>query len=162
MEDSTSTALYTGAFVMIFVSSLTISLFLFNSILDFSEQAYEYNVSIADNQTIVNVPVGAERLLTSEQVASYYYNYVSHDLYDNDKQSENYDVRIYTSINVSSASQLNVKTNYDTTKIDWTYEELMQKLGNKTYILSYDSIDSVGKPVIIIKQATTEQINSML
>lgn len=162
MEDSSSTALYTGAFVMVFVSSLTISLFLFNSILDFSEKAYDYNVNIADNQTIINAPVGTERLLTSEQVASYYYNYVSHDLYEGSKPSESYDVRIFTSTSVSRSSQLNVKTNYNITKVDWTYKELMQKLGNKTYILTYDSVSSSGKPVIIIKQATIEQINSML
>ena len=100
MEDSTSTALYTGAFVLVFVSSLTISLFLFNSILDFSEKAYDYNVNIADNQTIVNVPVGSERLLSAAEVASYYYNYVSHDLYGGDKPTEEYEVSIFTSTNL--------------------------------------------------------------
>ena len=162
MEDSTSTALYTGAFVMVFVSSLTISLFLFNSILDFSELAYNYNVNIADNQTIINTPVGAERLLSSEEVASYYYNYVSYDLYESGTKNNNFDVRIYTNTSVTSSSLLKPKTNYETTGIDWTYKELMDKLDGKTYILTYESVESDSKAVIIIKRATDEQINSML
>lgn len=161
MEESTSTAIYTGAFVMVFVASLTVSLFLFNSISDFSERAYEYNVSVADNQTIVNVPVGAERLISPEQVASYYYNYVSYDLYEGGNTNDKYNVQIYTSTTASSQYLLKVKNNYATTKVDWTYAELMNKIGNKTYILSYES-ETNGKVSIVIKQATTEQINSML
>ena len=41
MEESSTTALYTGAFVMVFVSSLTLALFLFNIILNLSEIAYD-------------------------------------------------------------------------------------------------------------------------
>jgi len=162
MGESATTAIYTGAFVMVFVSSLTISLFLFNSILDFSEIAYEYNVNIADNQTIINVPVGSERLLSPEQVASYYYNYISYDLYDGGKIDETYDVRIYTSTTVSETYRLKTKLDYENTGVDWTYKELIERIGkNKTYILTYDRVES-GKSVIIIKVATDEQINSMI
>lgn len=161
MEESTSTAVYTGAFVLVFIASLTVSLFLFNSIMDFSERAYEYNVNIADNQTIVNVPVGAERLLTPAQVASYYYNYVSYELYEGEKTNDKYDVKIYTDTSTAAQYLLKVKNNYETTKVDWTYAELMNKIGDKTYILSYVS-ETSGKVSIVIKQATTEQINAML
>lgn len=155
MEDSTSTALYTGAFIMVFVASLTISLFLFNSILDFSELAYDYNINVADNQTILNVPVGTERLLSAEEVASYYYNYVSFDLYGGDKNNETYNVQIYTSTNINSSNLLKADQSL-------TYRKLIDRLGsNTTYILSYELVNN-GKPVIIIKQATNDQINSML
>lgn len=156
MEDSATTAIYTGAFVMIFVSSLTLSIFLFNSILDFSNLAYEYNTKIAENETIVNVPVGSERLISAEEVASYYYNYVSYDLYNEERQDDKFNVKIYCKSTKETSGSL-LKSG------DYTYKELIEKIGpNTTYILSYDSIDENNKAVIIIKQATEEQINSML
>ena len=43
MEESSTTALYTGAFVMVFISSLTVALFLFNNILEFQKTTIENN-----------------------------------------------------------------------------------------------------------------------
>lgn len=94
MEDSAFDALYTGTYVLVFIIALTITLYLFNSIIDFSDLAYEFNTKVEDNSTIIDAPVEANRLLSGEEVLSYYYNYVKHDLYTEKVSPVNYNVNI--------------------------------------------------------------------
>lgn len=161
MEESATTAIYTGAFLMIFISSLTIALFLFNNIVDLSEVAYQFNTNISSNQTIVNVPVGENLLLSAEEVASYYYNYVVHDLYiGEDGYNKDYEIKIYLPSNPNA---------YPLTKDDLkansrasSYQSLMGNLDpeNNSYILSYDSVDTRGIIHISIRPATDAQKNA--
>lgn len=161
MEDTSTSAIYTGAFILIFVSSLTIALFLFNNVVTLADTAYEFNTNIDSNKTIVNVPVGKNLLITPEEVASYYYNYIKYDLFnasatadeesisDDNENKKNFEVTIYDNSN----NLLNEVSDYQT---------LMEKLNGKTYILTYDYVDTSNKAHITIKPATDEQINDVL
>ena len=93
-------------------------------------------------------------LLSSDEVASYYYNYVKHDVYEEGKPTEEYNVTIYCSTQTAENKKLSNNLNYC---------NLMLNLGNdKKYILKYDSVSSDGKEVnIVIRQATDDEINSM-
>jgi lipopolysaccharide export LptBFGC system permease protein LptF len=149
MEESATTAIYTGAFLMVFISSLTIALFLFNNVVNLAETAYNFYVNLSNEQTIVNVPVGQNLLLSAEEVASYYYNYVQKDIYS---ESEDANKDYVVTIKDKDGNALSG---------DLKYKEIMEKLGStNSYILSYDSVDKKGKVNITIKKATDAQINA--
>ena len=153
MEDSAYQALFTGTYIVVFIMALTVTLYLFNSISEFAELAYEFNVTSEDSSTIINAPVEANRLLTGEEVLSYYYNYVKHDLYTEKESPINYKVTI-TGINTN---ELKDKSLY----------EVAQKIGvDNKYILHYKgaSYDAHGNKNIDIEisKATQEQIDAMM
>jgi len=149
MESSATKALYLGAYIFVFVSALTVTLFLFNSILDFSNLAYEFETSNANNQILVNVPVEAERLLSSDEVASYYYNYIKKDVYVNNTNDTNiYEVQIDG-------------TNEELKATD-EYKTIISKIGvNNKYILRYEQVDEKGKVLIKLKKATQAEIDAI-
>ena len=122
----------------------------------------------------LNLPYGEKRVDELKQLSNKIIEFlISHEvdaiviacgtlsstIYDSVKSK--YDVKIYTDTTTASQYLLSVKNNYANTKVDWTYKELMDKIDDKTYILSYVS-ETSGKVSIVIKQATTEQINAML
>lgn len=149
MESSATKALYLGAYIFVFVSALTVTLFLFNSILDFSNLAYEFETSNANNQILVNVPVEAERLLSSDEVASYYYNYIKKDVYVNNTNDTNiYEVQI-------DGTNEELKATDD-------YKTIISKIGvNNKYILRYEQVDEKGKVLIKLKKATQAEIDAI-
>lgn len=150
MESSATQAIYTGAYIFVFVAALTITIYLFNSILDFSNIAYEFEGKIESSEILVNVPVEANRLLSADEAASYYYNYVLKDKYyttTSNKEIEKYNVT-FSGINLADKT---------------SYKDVMGILGKDSkFILTYDSVDANGKINITIKKATNEQINQML
>lgn len=160
MESSATKALYIGAYIFVFVSALTVTLFLFNSILDFSNLAYEFETSNVSNQILINVPVEAKRLLSSDEVASYYYNYIKSDVYVNNTNDTNiYIVQICDSNNnvIFDTSDTNKNANENK-----SYKEIINKLGkDNKYILSYKKVDSNGKVVIELRKATQEEIDAI-
>ena len=152
METSATKAIYLGTYIFVFVAAFTVTIYLFSSILEFSEEAYDFETKQANNQVIVNVPVEANRLLTSTEVASYYYNYVKKDLYSDKAQNNKYKVII--------------KNEYDNEILDRdstrNYKTIISELGeNSKYILRYDSVDANGIPTITLKKASEEEINAM-
>lgn len=154
MENSAFEALYTGTYVLVFIVALTITLYLFNSIIDFSELAYEFNVKVEDNSTIIDAPVEANRLLTGEEVLSYYYNYVKHDLYTEKESPINYHVDIKISKTPEELKEMSLL-------------EVSQAIGmNNKFILYYRgaNYDEQGKKNINIEivKATQEQIDALV
>ena len=154
MEESASQAIYTGAYVLVFIMSLTITLYLFNSIIDFSDLAYEYNVKSEDNATIIDAPAEANRLLTGEEVISYYYNYVKHDLYTEKVSPVNYNVDLKIGVSKEDLNNMSLLQISNAIGID-----------NK-FILYYKgaSYDAEGKKNIDIEitKATQEQIDALV
>ena len=153
MEESAYEALFTGTYIFVFIIALTVTLYLFNSIMDFSELAYEFNNTVEDKSTIINAPVEANRLLTGEEVLSYYYNYVRHDLYTEKKSPINYNVTISGLNN----EQLATKTLY----------QVAEAIGiNDKFILYYRGAEydenGVKNIDIEIKKATQEQIDALV
>ena len=159
MESSATQAIYTGTYIFVFVAALTISLYLFNSILNFSNVAYEFEGKIEENEVIVDVPVEANRLLSADEVASYYYNYIVKDQYINSSDTRNSEIEKYNVvINTGSGNNLLESNGVNKRK----YGDVINALGkDNKYILKYDSIDSNGKIKIIISKATEAQIKQM-
>lgn len=154
MEESASQAIYTGAYILVFIMSLTITLYLFNSIIDFSDLAYEYNVKSEDNATIIDAPAEANRLLTGEEVLSYYYNYVKHDLYTEKVSSVNYNLDIKIGVSKEDLSNMSLL-------------QISKAIGmDNKFILSYKGAsygaDGTKNIDIEITRATQEQIDALV
>ena len=81
MEDSAYESIYTGVYVFIFIIALTITIFLFKSISNLSEKSYEYGKAKTDLAVSEDVPSENTIILTSQEVISYYFNYIRKDLY---------------------------------------------------------------------------------
>lgn len=157
MENSAYEALYTGAYILVFIMALTVALYLFNSINDFADLAYEFNTTVEDKSTIINAPTEANILLTGEEVLSYYYNYVKHDLYTEKESLINYNVKIFK----SPTAELN----YEELK-NLPLNEIAKKIGmDNKYILKYETAEYDGDKkniTISLTQATPEQIEAIL
>lgn len=161
MEDSALEALYTGAYIFVFIVALTITLYLFSSITNFADLAYEYNNEVQGGATIVETPVEQDILLNINEVISYYYNYVVRDLYG----EEAIESGMITDTTTASITKYNVyieglmDLSRDATMKD-VYSILAAKDGKDTkYILTYDNVsyDSENKTKIVdisIKRAT--------
>lgn len=162
MEESAYDALYTAAYIFVFIAALTVTLYLFNSIQEFSEIAYDFNRNKADGATSINLPVKGNRLLTGEEVLPYYYNYIKNDLYttENNSKMVTYNLEIYGDGNVNLINVFNGK------RLQEVADELIGD--NKRYILSHESIEldptNNLKKIVNIKitKATQEQIDFLL
>lgn len=158
MEDSAFEALYTGAYVFVFIIALTVTIFLFSSITDFADLAYEYEETSGDSSVIVDTPVNQNLLLSSDEVMSYYYNYVKKDIYGDDSKKESYNVIIKTKAKDEAGADLSVISG----ESDMTISELSARLGkNNKYILRYKSVDNAGNVTIEIQKATQAEIDAV-
>lgn len=158
MEDSAFEALYTGAYVFVFIIALTVTIFLFSSITDFADLAYEYEETSGDSSVIVDTPVNQNLLLSSDEVMSYYYNYVKKDIYGDDSKKESYNVIIKTKAKDEAGADLSVISG----ESDMTISELSDRLGkNNKYILRYKSVDNAGNVTIEIQKATQAEIDAV-
>ena len=158
MEDSAFEALYTGAYVFVFIIALTVTIFLFSSITDFADLAYEYEETSGDSSVIVDTPVNQNLLLSSDEVMSYYYNYVKKDIYGDDSKKESYNVIIKTKAKDEAGANLSVISG----ESDMTISELSDRLGkNNKYILRYKSVDNAGNVTIEIQKATQAEIDAV-
>lgn len=158
MEDSAFEALYTGAYVFVFIIALTVTIFLFSSITDFADLAYEYEETSGDSSVIVDTPVNQNLLLSSDEVMSYYYNYIKKDIYGDDSKKESYNVIIKTKAKDEAGADLSVISG----ESDMTISELSARLGkNNKYILRYKSVDNAGNVTIEIQKATQAEIDAV-
>lgn len=158
MEDSAFEALYTGAYVFVFIIALTVTIFLFSSITDFADLAYEYEETSGDSSVIVDTPVNQNLLLSSDEVMSYYYNYIKKDIYGDDSKKESYNVIIKTKAKDEAGADLSLISG----ESDMTISELSARLGkNNKYILRYKSVDNVGNVTIEIQKATQAEIDAV-
>ena len=158
MEDSAFEALYTGAYVFVFIIALTVTIFLFSSITDFADLAYEYEETSGDSSVIVDTPVNQKLLLSSDEVMSYYYNYIKKDIYGDDSKKESYNVIIKTKAKDEAGADLSVISG----ESDITISELSDRFGkNNKYILRYKSVDNAGNVTIEIQKATQAEIDAV-
>lgn len=158
MEDSAFEALYTGAYVFVFIIALTVTIFLFSSITDFADLAYEYEETSGDSSVIVDTPVNQNLLLSSDEVMSYYYNYIKKDIYGDDSKKESYNVIIKTKAKDEAGADLSLISG----ESDMTISELSDRLGkNNKYILRYKSVDNAGNVTIEIQKATQAEIDAV-
>lgn len=145
MEESTFDAIYIGVYVFVFIIAVSSAVFLYQSISEYAEQAYEYSHMIDSGSLILNTETSRNRILTGDEVLNYYYNYVKQDNYGEQKVETNYTVLI----------NLNSKTETENllTNTNLRYKEVAEQIGlNNQYLLEYREETADGKKVIYISK----------
>lgn len=149
MEESAFEAIYIGIYVFIFVIAVTSTIFLYNSISDYSDMAYEFSHKSDNGALIVGSEAQKNNIINGEEVINYYYNYIKKDKYDgSNEQNSNYVV----SINLNGKGQ----TPNLITDTNLTYKELVQKIGvSNKYVIEYTKQTNDGKAMINISRVTS-------
>ena len=152
--ENANEAIYLGIYTMIFVIALSLTVFLFSSMLDYSEDAYEYMHSLGNDAVIVNAPANRHLLINGQDVISYYYNYIKKDRFSDEDYNNNVIVSINLHTNDGSTLMLEDE--------DMSYKDLLEKVGlNNKYILTVgDNTNDTNTYVNIIK-ATDEEIEEL-
>lgn len=149
--ENANEAIYIGVYTTIFVIALSLTVFLFSSLMDYSEKAYDYMHSLGNDAILVNVPVNRHLILSGQEVISYYYNYIKKDRFTD----EEYNNKTIVSINLNTKNE----TPLLITNENLTYKELSEKVGlaNK-YILTVGNNTNEEYTYINIIKATEEEL----
>ncbi|MDO4282022.1 MAG: hypothetical protein Q4D02_00110 [Clostridia bacterium] len=149
MEESAFDAIYIGIYVFVFVIAVTATMFLYNSISDYADLAYEFSHKIESSGIIEGSEVSRNKIITGEEVINYYYNYIKRDKYDSSNaNNSNYIVNI----NLNGKGE----TENLITSTNLTYRELIQKIGiSNKYLVEYTKETSDGKAIINITRVTS-------
>ena len=152
--ENANEAIYLGIYTMIFVIALSLTVFLFSSMLDYSEDAYEYMHSLGNDAVIVNAPANSHLLINGQDVISYYYNYIKKDRFSD----EDYNNNVIVSINLHTKDESPLMLEDE----DISYKDLLEKVGlNNKYILTVgDNTNDTNTYINIIK-ATDEEIEEL-
>ena len=94
MEDSAFEAIYTGAYLFIFVAALTTALFLFRNVNELAENAYEYGQDITSKSLIDTESEVETPYYDASDVISTYFNYIKKDKYDETHEEINMGYKI--------------------------------------------------------------------
>lgn len=150
--ENANEAIYTAVYVTIFVLALSLTIYLFSSLMSYSDEAYEYMHTINNNGVVMNTSVSRNLLLTSQEVVTYYFNYIQKDRYLNGDYDDDCTVTINLNTKNETPSYL--------TQDDLTYEEVVEKLGTSDkYVLTVDKSSTVSHTNITITKATQEEID---
>lgn len=137
MEDSAYQAMYTGVYVFVFVIALSSTIYLFKTMSDYADLAYEYGQTVVSDNIIENISDSNQRLLTGSDVIAYYFNYTDKDKYEDEVTGE-YTI-LYGDIGIPTNRILK-------------YDELRRKIDiNAKYIVTYQAVSN-GKTTITIRQ----------
>ena len=152
--ENANEAIYLGIYTMIFVIALSLTVFLFSSMLDYSEDAYEYMHSLGNDAVIVNAPANRHLHINGQDVISYYYNYIKKDRFSD----EDYNNNVIVSINLHTKDESPLMLEDE----DISYKDLLEKVGlNNKYILTVgDNTNDTNTYINIIK-ATDEEIEEL-
>lgn len=143
MEDSAFNAIYTGVYVFIFVIALTATIFLYRSVSEYADVAYDFSHKIDGSALIIGSEVERNRILNGDEVINYYYNYIKKDQYGTDKENSKYIVSINLAGNDEPEKIL--------TNTDLSYKELAERIGmNNKYIVNYVKETADQKAIIQI------------
>lgn len=152
--DNATEAIYIGVYAMIFVIAMSVTIFLFSSLLDYSEQAYDYMHMSSNDAVLVNVPVNRHIILSGQEVISYYYNYIKKDRYTDKTYNDN----IIVSINLNTKDESPVMLTSDTL----SYKDILNKVGlTNKYILTVDENTNSEYTYINIIKATEEELQEI-
>ena len=149
--ESVNDALYIGIYTFIFVIALSLTIFLFSSLMSYTDHVYEYIHDLSNDGVNVSLQADRHLILSSQEVVSYYYNYIKKD-----RLSENIvDNSVVLSINLNTKNESPIYLE----RTDLSYKDLMQKLGNNTqYILTVGRNSTEDVTYLNIIKATDEEL----
>ncbi len=149
--ESVNDALYIGIYTFIFVIALSLTIFLFSSLMSYTDHVYEYMHDLSNDGVNVSLQADRHLILSSQEVVSYYYNYIKKD-----RLSENIvDNSVVLSINLNTKNESPIYLE----RTDLSYKDLMQKLGNNTqYILTVGRNSTEDVTYLNIIKATDEEL----
>ena len=149
--DSVNEALYIGIYTFIFVIALSLTIFLFSSLMSYTDRVYEYIHDLSNDGVNISLQADRHLILSSQEVVSYYYNYIKKD-----RLSENIvDNSVVLSINLNTKNESPIYLE----RTDLSYKDLMQKLGSNTqYILTVGRNSNENVTYLNIIKATDEEL----
>lgn len=152
--ENANEAIYIGVYTMIFVIALSLTIFLFSSLMDYTDEAYEYMHAQSNDAVMVQGEVNRNLVLSGQEVLSYYYNYIKKDKYTD--ETVNSDVVV--TINLATENETPILLE----NTNLTYKEVTNKIGmSNKYILTVDSKTDENTTYINIIKATDEQLNEV-
>ena len=145
--ESVNDALYIG----IYTFTLSLTIFLFSSLMSYTDRVYEYMHDLSNDGVNISLQADRHLILSSQEVVSYYYNYIKKD-----RLSENIvDNSVVLSINLNTKNESPIYLE----RTDLSYKDLMQKLGNNTqYILTVGRNSNENVTYLNIIKATDEEL----
>lgn len=146
MEDSAYEAIYTGVFILIFIAALSATLFMFKTVSDIADRAYEYGKVSQTTALLVNVPTDDERYLTKSEVISYIYNYIQRDIYGDKSTNSEYEIQILDK-DGNPVTDINEKITAD------VYKTIVTNLNANKFVLKYKKYDEKALKATITIQA---------
>ena len=149
--ENANEAIYIGIYTMIFVIALSLTIFLFSSLMNYTDEAYDYMHQQSNDAVTVTGEVNRHLILTGQEVLSYYYNYIKKDRYSDETVNND----IVLNINLSTKNETPLMLDSKTL----TYKEAINKIGmNNKYILTVDKTTNENTTYINIIKATDEEL----
>ena len=131
MDDSATELIYIGAYLLIFMSAVALTIYLFRAVYDYSESAYKYQtVAINDSDIVMPAEDAYYRYVSASELVSYFSNYIKKDNY---APTDNFSDCTVTIKNSAGAVIFATSVNNDR-----TYSEFINTIQtNHRYILKY-------------------------
>lgn len=149
--ENANEAIYIGIYTLIFVMALSLTIFLFSSLMSYTDEAYDYIHQQANDAVTITGEVNRHLILTGQEVVSYYYNYVKKDRYSD--ENVNSDTIVSINLNTKNESPLILDNK------NLTYKEVINKIGmSNKFILTVDSKTNENITYINIIKATEEEL----
>ena len=119
--------------------------------MSYTDRVYEYMHDLSNDGVNISLQADRHLILSSQEVVSYYYNYIKKD-----RLSENIvDNSVVLSINLNTKNESPIYLE----RTDLSYKDLMQKLGSNTqYILTVGRNSNENVTYLNIIKATDEEL----
>jgi|GEM_PF-2770572 len=149
--DNAQEALYIGLYTFIFVIALSLTVGLFSSIMNYTDDAYEFMHTSSNGALIISERENRHIVLSSTEVLSYYFNYIKKDRLDSSVIENNAVVTINLNTKDETPIYLDSK--------NLSYKEALQKIGqDNKYILTVGKQTNDNVTYINIIKATPEEL----
>ena len=149
--DNAQEALYIGLYTFIFVIALSLTVGLFSSIMNYTDDAYEFMHTSSNGALIISERENRHIVLSSTEVLSYYFNYIKKDRLDSSVIENNAVVTINLNTKDETPVYLDSK--------NLSYKEALQKIGqDNKYILTVGKQTNDNVTYINIVKATPEEL----
>ena len=149
--DNAQEALYIGLYTFIFVIALSLTVGLFSSIMNYTDDAYEFMHTSSNGALIISERENRHIVLSSTEVLSYYFNYIKKDRLDSSVIENNAVVTINLNTKDETPVYLDSK--------NLSYKEALQKIGqDNKYILTVGKQTNDNVTYINIIKATPEEL----